>query len=107
MAKQKICISFTDENGAASEKEWEVDVGSLENIHKAENKVIGIEKDIGAFLLTEVVKKKKKWRWRLFYVKILALFGMGPLSSRSSAKHLSESSKGKSSAGNGTEKRKP
>jgi len=99
MAKQKICISFTDENGAASEKEWEVDVGSMKDIHKAEDKVMGIGKNIDAFLLTEVVKKKKKWRWRLFWFRILALFGMGPLSFRSSARRLSESLKGKSSAG--------
>lgn len=97
MAKQKIIMSLQDEKGEMFQVEKEIDIGAMPNIQVMEKQMNKIIAQGSALLFDHGLKKNKQWRWKGFYFRILALFGMGPLSYRSYVRHLSSCSKDRNS----------
>ena len=98
MQKDKIQITLTTSDGQRVLMEKEVDIAQMKHVDIMEEQFNKITNKAMVFLMKQGIKKKKQWRWKLFYFRIQALFAMGPLSSRSLVRRSASSSKGKSLA---------
>lgn len=97
MQKDKIQITLISKDGQKATIEKFIDIDALKDSDETERQINKIMKKSYPFLMKEIVKKNRKLWWPYLWRRILALFAMEPLSSRSLARRSALPSKDKSS----------
>jgi len=95
MQQDKIQITLISKDGQKATMEKVIDIDDLKDSDETERQINKIIKKSYPFLMKEIVKKNRKLWWPYLWRRILALFAMGPLSSRSLERLLASSSEDK------------